>query len=694
MPNKVNPFSTAAQRHAQLQVEQAKSRKEFQYTYPSVAGKELELVPQEEFHDFVLEKVLHPAQSSRNYMQRFFPNWRKIDRTLSAFIPQDAKEASIKSRDPRKPTSIVIPQTYATLQTLRSAFMQIFLTGDVIHQYKPVGPEDVIGTALMEKNIKAQGFRFNHDLSHVAQIMDSLAYGVGPSTPVWTKQLGKRVIIERANQAIANLFGFEVEDGEVFRSFEDATLFEGNRIQNIDPYNYLPDPKVPVHEIQQGEFVGWGYTTTVQELLAREQNPDEKLFNVKFLALTAKDAARSSIIPGTDDDRQSWATQSTGATSDSFSSSSTISGVSSSDRLSDNDRGVDVVNLYMKIIPVEWGFSNSYIPEIWQLGIANDKFVIQMNKADFAHGMFPAAVGAPNFSGHEAIPVSNLMTVYGLQNLADWKINSDVANTRRALNMLFVADPSAIHLEDFLQGGAAKIIRLQQNMYGKGNIDQWIKQIPIQDVTQRNMQDLQVVLQLIQQSTGAVDILQGDLSNLPERPTSAGVTGAAQGAFSKIQAMARIYGAQVMRPLAYMMAFNTQEFMDEDVFVDISGRHEEELRKEFGLDDGNNLLHVGIEELAVSFDIEPHDGSIPGFKGTQFTQELTRGLLQNEASSQEIFSKLDPVRMLIYAAREAGFDNLRDFFRAGGTGQVNTQVLPDEQVEQQVDAGNLTELQV
>ena len=59
-------------------------------------------------------------------------------------------------------------------------------------------------------------------------------------------------------------------------------LFEGNTLENIDPYLYLPDPSVASHEVQKGEYSGWIQRGNLMNLLAEEQS-DEDMFNVRYL---------------------------------------------------------------------------------------------------------------------------------------------------------------------------------------------------------------------------------------------------------------------------------------------------------------------------------------------------------------------------------------------------------------------------
>ena len=619
-------------------------------------------------HDFIREEVLIRARESHSYISQFFSEWKKLDQNVTAFVPTDVKEKNVLIADDRKPVSIVIPQSYAILETLLTFFTSTFLT-DTIHTFSGVGPEDTAGAMLLEQHVRQQSRRFKEDLSLYVQARDSFLYGIGVAVSEWGTIEGMRPRTEVVDSVLSELFGIEAREGDMIREFEPTTLFQGTKWRNIDSYNYLPDPKYPPHRVQDGEFVGWSYRTSIQDLLFREADGKSGLVNAKYLRLL-KGPKRSALYGEA------------GVTG-------RLDRASSNSGSTDDENMVDVVCMYIKIIPQEWGLGPGTKPEMWFFAVGGDTVVIAAEPARFAHGQFPISVMAPNMDGHEAIPVSNVAVTFGMQKLVDWLMNAHVANVRKAINTMLIVDPSAVELEDLRNPNPGKFIRLKRNFYGEGRIDQWIKQLDVTDVTRGHMADLGILQQIMQNTSGASDIVQGLLTGLPDRPTEQGLASATNLALSKLQKMARVAGSMGLRDAAWQMGFNTQQFVDERFYVDVIGRHEEELREIFELGPTDTRVPATPNDVSIAFDVEDHDGSNPQLSQANFWNAQVQALLQSEVGAAEILNRLDPVRIYLHAARLNGVTNARDLFRRG----AQPQVLPDEQVADQAAAGNLIGVQ-
>ena len=102
-------------------------RMNFKYEYPNG----LNFKPGSELHDKIVKMVMQKAIESRKRMEPRFDAWKKIDRTLTAYVPLDEEELRVKSQDSRKPVSIVIPLSYATLETLLTYQAAAFLESPI-----------------------------------------------------------------------------------------------------------------------------------------------------------------------------------------------------------------------------------------------------------------------------------------------------------------------------------------------------------------------------------------------------------------------------------------------------------------------------------------------------------------------------------------------------------------------------------
>ena len=127
------------------------SDRDLKYAYPY----KLDLHPQSALHKRIIAEVMQRATESYSVMSARYPDWAKIDETSTAYIPADAKERELKNKDSRKPISIVIPQSYATLEIMLAYLVAALLESPIL-RYEGTGPEDIYGGILMEKTIEWQ----------------------------------------------------------------------------------------------------------------------------------------------------------------------------------------------------------------------------------------------------------------------------------------------------------------------------------------------------------------------------------------------------------------------------------------------------------------------------------------------------------------------------------------------------------
>ena len=247
----------------------------YDYEYPSG----LNLTPNSSLHKATVKAVLERARVSATYMSRRYEAWNKIDKTLTAYIPLDDAEELSQDSDIRKPVSIVFPHTHAIMESLLSYMMAAFGQSPVF-EYSGHGPNDVMGSILMTKVVDLHCSRNKIGLGLHTQFRDGFAYGLGITVPTWKVHKGRRTRNQDVGFVSSLTQKFKKTSSK--RVTEDAILFEGNDLVNIDPYKALMDPNVAVHKVQEGEFFGWVETTNLMALLDLEKG-DDSYFNVKYL---------------------------------------------------------------------------------------------------------------------------------------------------------------------------------------------------------------------------------------------------------------------------------------------------------------------------------------------------------------------------------------------------------------------------
>jgi len=627
------------------------SKDDYGYRYPY----NLDLKPGSDLHQKLLGTLLQFARNSANVISRRHSKWNEIDQKLQAFIVTSREEEDVRRSDPRKPISIVFPYTYAILETL-VAYLVAAFTPEPIFRYEGVGPEDIAGATLMEKVINVHCAKTKVALNLHTFFRDASAYGLGVMTPQW--------IIKRGKRSVRNA----PFSGRT--TTEEVTLFEGNGLENIDPYCYLPDPNVALHNVQKGEYVGWLDTDNLMNLLSDEE-VDGDLFNVSYLRrITNK---YTSIYGSANSPRQNRSGQYNGIYPSSYTDP------------------IDKLNMYVKLIPLVWGLGKREYPEKWMFTIAADSVIIRAKQMNLNHDLFPVSVTVPDFDGYSPVSFSRMEILQGMQVAVDFLFNSHVTNVRKVINDLLVVDPYLINVADIANAEAGGIIRTRRPAWGRG-VENSFKQLAMSDITRNNVTDVTFLIEFMRQIAGTDNPMMGTLrAGGPDRLTAKEYQGTAAGAVNRLERVAKIVGIQAMQDVGYFFAMHTQQFMDEPTYVRTAGDWPESIKAAFSIRDGRIL--VKPSDILVDYDLLVRDGSIPG--GTYSDQWIQ--LFEIISKNPLLAERFDVTRIFKYIATNLGAKNVDDFEVSGDSAkqvapQVTMTAQPDEQVEAAAANGQMQPL--
>lgn len=631
------------------------SDKNYGYDYPSG----LDLRPDSDLHKDLRTRIWKRAQASRNEIQKRFSSWREIDRVTTMYMPLDDYEEALKEKEPKKPISIVFPYSYSMLEALLT-YLSIAFFQDPIFQYQGVEDDDTIGAMLMELVIKLHCIKNKVPLNIHTVLRDSLCYGVGIGIPEWRRRYGRKPI--KASVTTQSPLGEQVQ---YHTEMVDSLLFEGNALSNIDPYMWLPDPSVSSADVQRGEFIGWVDRDNYMNLLSEEAQPDSGYFNVKYLKQKRN---KRSIFSLDESDRQ---TKHGGSSELARDNSDVVS-------------PVDVIKMYINLIPKDWKLSSYEYPQKWYFELAADDVIIRCEKADHNHGMYPVSVASPEYDGYSITPIGRMEVLYGLQHTLDFLFDSHITNVRKAINDMLIVDPYLVNIKDLEDPKPGKLIRLRRPAWGRG-VDKVVQQLQINDITRLNISDSAYITQWMDRISGADQSMQGALrQGGPERLTTAEFQGTRGSAVSRLQRIAMLIGMQFMQDIGTMFAVHAQQYMSQETYVKVTGRYADQLKANFN----KTNIRVDPFDLAINYDLIVRDGSIPGGNFSSSWIDMFKII----GSSPELMQQFDISRIFMYIAQQMGAKNVEDFRR--NMDQIQTQTMPDEQVLQQTKAGNMIPLGV
>jgi hypothetical protein len=624
------------------------NNKKYGYKYPD----NLDIKPGSDLHNHIVKEVMIRAQDSHEHISRRYGNWREIDKALTAYVDPAVLQDEDDKGD--KTHTIVIPTTYMNMETVMTYMVSTFLVPPIF-RYHPRNPEATVGARLLELIVQQQMHYSKASVNLHTQWRDSFAYGFGIAAPVWYEETAVRRATEPEGFFSSITSAFK-KTGDVEKE-EEFLVFEGNRLLNMSPYSVFPDPNVAIQDIQDGEFFGWIDRDNYVGMLERDSRQGGDLFNVEYLNEVQDARSQFSI------------THDSGRTKQQMPDPT-------------RQKSIDTVYMYINIIPKDWKIGKSKFPQKWLFGVSSDQLVTKAMPVGLHHNKYPITSCSPDFDGYSGSPISRMEIINGMQKATDFVINSHMQNVRKAVNDMIIVDPMSVNMNDLRDPGAGKLIRTRRRAWGKG-VDNVAKQLNISDITRNNVQDAMYFMQMMNNASGALDAISGVMKDKGERRSATEVKGARTGALSRLEKSAKMISAQSMQDIGYLCASQTQQLMSESTYLQIVGRHKNDLVRTFG----EEFVNVDPRDINVNFSVEVSDGSMPGGEDADVWTQMYQVLAQNP----EVGKNFDMVRIFKHIARQMGAKNVEDFeLKPNQAPQVQTQ--DDETVMKEVDKGNLVPL--
>lgn len=636
------------------------------YDYPDG----IELHPEREMHGKLLSLVMHNATQSHRVMSRKFPVWNEIDAMLNTFVDLDDEERLTKAEDRRKPVQVYMSSAFAAREAIM-AYHSTALLNFPYFRFQGLGPEDALGAVLLEKVIEQQCLRFNAGIPLWIMANDAYTYGFGAIALRWDTKFGYKT----SHIPIQNVgFGGILSQAGTTPTREAIITAEGTKLNAIDPYTFLPDPNVPIHDIQEGSFVGWIERTNLNELLDREEESNGDIFNVKFLE--SEIGLSSRFTPFED---------SFGRNDISEVMPDMENFASTGNSINDFARPIDVIHMYAKIIPSRYGLSKSTQREIWYFAIAADKILISASPLGLDHNMYPIVTYVPKFDGRSLTPVSMMELAYPLDQAANWFINSHVTNVRKGINDMWIYDPYALDGDRLSEPAPGKLIPTLQPTWGNG-VEGLIKQMPVQDVTQANIGDAALFSSQIERIVGSNNSLQGSMPNRRgERVSATEVEGVNSGQANRLDMAIKLYYLQAGHPLGTMMASHTQQLMSQETWINVTGEWSEFLTLVYADGIQGERIKVTPDIVNVFYDLLPVDNTI---RGAEHGQEWVQ-LMQQGAQIPQVAAQIDFTKMYLHVARLLGAKDIYQFMK---TTNMQANVIQEDQFQGVVDARGLAQV--
>lgn len=612
------------------------------------ASEQKRIAYDKELHRKLLPRLMDRVNRSKQAQSDRALQWERNEEQYLAYMPAKVadrvREGARREGEPQY-TTIEIPYSYAIVLTAHTYITSTLLARNPIQQIAGRHGEAQQNEAAMEALLDYQISVGGHLVPFYIWTLDALKYGIGVMGYYWDEErITTRKIIKAPKQFLGITIPGQFED----RHVEEETIgYQGTRAYNVRPQDFFTDPAYPASQFQKGDFCARYLELAWLDI--RDGDGDQ-YFNVDALRKNRRGSDPASRIRG--------------------SSQLTLPGqnqlgVSGYD---DDDEGgiVHCHEIFVRIIPRDWGLSTSTKSEKWVFLVAEDTVIISAQPLGYYHDKFPFEVLEQEIDGHSLFSRSMLETTKPLNDTLTWLLNTHFFNVRKSLNDQFIVDPSRVVMKDVTDPNPGRLIRLKPAAYGQ-DIRAAIMQLPVQDITRANLQDAQLVQDMIQRVTGVNDSLMGMVNS--GRKTATEVRSSTTFGINRLKTVTEYMSAVGMGPWTQQIIQTTQQLYDQERKYRIVGDLAQFSTERFAV--------VTPEDIAGFYDYVPVDGSLPVDRFAQVNMWQT--LMQQAGQVPQIMAQYDFGKIFAFVAQLAGIKNINQF---------KVQVVPDATVPGQVQAGN------
>lgn len=491
--------------------------------------------------------------------------------------------AANKQGDTSRFQNMTVPVVMPQVESAVTYQSSVYLTGDPL--FAVVAAPSFMDEALqIESLIEEASLRGGWTRELLLFFRDGFKYNFAPVEVSWAREVTSTVETDIAKSLKTGI--------------PKETIWSGNKITRLDPYNTFVDTRVaPTEVYKYGEFAG--YTESMSRIRLKSfvsELPDKIVGNIKPAfesgqgnsASTADSSSRAHYVPSIN----SKVTE-----QDNFQGGTNWmkwAGLGSATKKIDYKDNYEVTTLYCRILPSEFDLKvpSSNTPQIYKLIIVNHQHIIYAEKQTNAHNYLPILVGQPLEDGLDYQTKSLGENGAPFQELATAYMNSIIASRRRAINDRVLYDPSRITSAHINSANPSAKIPVRPAAYGK-NIADAVYQFPYRDdQTAGAMQQVQTILGLSNQLSGQNQASQGQF--VKGNKTLSEFESVMDNANGRDQLASILLEHQTFMPMKHIIKLNILQFQggttvfnrDKDVMVEIDPVKLRKAVTEFRVSDG------------------------------------------------------------------------------------------------------------
>lgn len=413
---------------------------------------------QQSFVAYVNEatRLLGSAYNMRSRMQEIDRIYqREMDYTTTQRRAQAANRAGDASKMQNVTLPVVMPQVEAHLTELTEIFLSSYPLFPVFS--KPAMQDEAL---QMETVIGEQGVQFGWGSELTQCMRDGLKYNLIACEVVWE---------EKKVYSVGNDASTDIKNGVA-----TETLFAGNAVKRLDPYNVILDQRVPPFQVHtRGEYAGYTEMVSRIELKQRisEMDPTRTMnaraaFESGNGEFTTSSSSNAYFVPQVNPNAlvDTSQVQGPGSSVNWFA----WAGLEHANAIRYSDI-YEFTILYARILPSEHKIygGNGNTPQIWKMIVINRRICIFAERQTNAHNYLPIIVAQATEDGLGWQAKSFADNAAPYQALATSLYTSGIESQRRKVYDRIFYDPSRINKSDIDNTSVVARIPIKNEAYGK-----------------------------------------------------------------------------------------------------------------------------------------------------------------------------------------------------------------------------------
>lgn len=423
---------------------------------------------------------------------------------------------------------------------------------------------------------------------------------------------------------------------------------DGNAPVNIDPWAYFPDPRVTSQNRHEADFVGYRTWASLTALHRRGhyQNLDRLENDRPNVSWNSNQFVKETIRAQSVDP--------------------TLSGSYTSDYKNHFGLGhAHVLNtLYVFMDPHRLGIAAPF--GLYRIVVANENVIIQFDPSPYPHQDIPLIHGEGMYDAHKTFASSLYDLMMPLQRYQDWLLRTRVENVQSIVQNRLVVDPNRVNIRDILDPNSARLIRTLPG----ANPSDAILPLTVPDATRNYFNDLDTTGQLMQRLAAANDTAQGIQSETQRTATEiARMTTLGQ---QRLGMQARLLSSTTIRPLVRQMIKNLQFFEVDGGMVNMP--------EEMSAQNPSGDVRYNRSEIMGDFDYVVVDGTLPT-SPAENSDNLTKAI--RTLAETGLGQSWDMDKFVERLIESFGFEDVENWKKSP------SEVVPDEQIQQELQAGNI-----